>query len=363
MPAKKILSILALTAAFLSLGKTAYAQIATNGQGHDKVLTCIISNDYLGIADSCGLDGGFEYIFVGSILSVNKINASPDSEYRLRLKPEEIFLGSPAGVLITSTSQETCFPEFKPGDRWLIFLRREENSRELIMFGSDLSKPETDAKDEIALLRSLVRMKDTGIVKGWVGHLKRDKTYHDTPGYTAIPDANHKIIAKRWDTGAQYTAISNKEGNFEFEPLPVGSYDLTANTTEGLWADEGGIDILPRSCHLAHFELVPDGRIAGRVTDVYGKSVKYLEVGMILMPDAREFHSTSSGEDGYYEIDGIPPGRYLVGIGIESVQGNVNSFKIYYPGVSDKSKALVIKLGKAEKRTHIDFIVPSTFTP
>ena len=47
---------------------------------------------------------------------------------------------------------------------------------------------------------------------------------------------NHRILATRQPDGAQYAALIDKDGNFEFHPLPVGTYEVTGNKADGLWA-------------------------------------------------------------------------------------------------------------------------------
>jgi hypothetical protein len=52
----------------------------------------------------------------------------------------------------------------------------------------------------------------------------------------------------------------------------------------------------------------------------------------------------------------LDPGRYLIGIGMQAMPNTPEwRSRVYYPGVRTKEKAIIIEIGKAEKRTNIDF--------
>jgi hypothetical protein len=325
------------------------AQIMEERQYHGTTITCMLSG-LQGWGSPCGTDGNYAYIFVGSVLSATEIS---DTEKRLQITPEKIFLGDPATPLTVTTNQGACLPEILPGDQWLFYLQRDDKTNDLMLEYGSPSEPIAEAQPAINRLRQLAAMTDSGIIAGYVTR----PVWHDDGkylDYTYPP--NHKVIAKRDSNGAEYSAVTDSDGTFEFDPLPSGSYHLSANTEKGLWAEDGPAKVHPRGCEAFAFELHADGIISGRVRSVDGKPFK-IRPWIDIKSEANGGLNTSyADEHGYFEARGLEPGRYLVGIGI-GAEPNTPEWRsrVYYPGVRTKDKAAVIELGKAEKRTNIDF--------
>ena len=84
------------------------------------------------------------------------------------------------------------------------------------------SKPVSETEDDIGILRRLDGLTDKGILAGKVVRIGATT---DELNPTAVP--NHKVVAKSWPFGTEYTAFTKVNGRFEFE-LPHGSYDVTA---------------------------------------------------------------------------------------------------------------------------------------
>ncbi|HEV3042194.1 MAG TPA: carboxypeptidase-like regulatory domain-containing protein [Candidatus Angelobacter sp.] len=179
------------------------------------------------------------------------------------------------------------------------------------------------------------------------------KNFHGIP--------NHKIVAKQESNGTEHWAFTDSSGNFEFEPHPAGTYDVTANTTQGLWADDGSTTVGSRSCNLIPFELSPDGQISGHVTTANGKPFKEHPWVEVVSEERGESRSAYVDEEGYFQFNGLRPGRYLVGIGIQADPGTPEwRSRIYYPGVRTRASAVIIELGHAEKRTDVDLRLPKS---
>jgi hypothetical protein len=325
------------------------SQIIEERQYRGKTITCMLSG-LQGWGNPCGTDGNYAYIFVGAVLSATEIS---EKEKRLQITPQEIFLGEPTSQLAVTTNQGACLPEILPGDQWLFYLWRDDKSKELLLDYESPSSPIAEAQPAISKLRRLAAMADSGIIQGYVTR----PVWHDDEKYldNTYPP-NHKVIAKHDSDGYEYSAVSDDDGHFEFEPLPAGSYHLSANTEKGLWAEEGPAKVHSQGCESFAFELHSDGEISGRVKSTDGKPFK-VHPWIDIKSEARgELRTAYADERGYFDARGLEPGRYLVGIGIAS-EPNTPEWRdrVYYPGVRTKEKATVIDLGKAEKRANIDF--------
>jgi len=203
-------------------------------------------------------------------------------------------------------------------------------------------------------------MTNSGMIRGSVAHPVREAD--DSENWTY--PSHHKVVAKQVPDGKEYVAFTDPEGDYEFEPLPPGSYHLSANTTQGLWAKEGRVDVKPRGCSSVGFELRAAGSISGRVTTPSGEPAKYASVQVAPADSHRRWAFATADEQGYFEVKGLEAERYFVGIEIEDNKGDLSPRgKAYYPGVRDRGLAVAITLGQAESRTHIDFALPRAGDP
>jgi hypothetical protein len=321
-------------------------------EGHDyhgKPIFCYIR----GREGSCGIGNGYEAVFIGTVLSVTE---TANTEKRLQVMPEEVFSGRFAGSLTVTTDQGECFGDFEAGDKWLFYLQRDAKTKSLVLKYASPTRPIGGAPAQIDILRRLAQINDSGIIMGQV----REPIWNDNKWETSIPVPDHKIIAKRQVNGHEHTAFTDDDGRYEFEPLPPGEYQVSPNTAEGLWAEEGGTTISPRSCSLMSFSLEPDGSISGRVIAADGEPAKSVQVAIVPVSTGNlQFTSAFSDELGRFEVKALHPGRYFVGVGIQPRAGNMDGWSgIYYPGVRDRNLAVIIDLGGAEKRANLNFQLP-----
>lgn len=212
---------------------------------HGNQIQCIHGGAWATAPKPCGtVDYWYERVFTGTVRSVTEIS---DIDRRLEISPEENFLGDSKGT-VTATVNQACLtpndPEIKAGDRWLFYIRANE-----IPFDGP-SKPLSQAQENIAQLRQLAHMTNSGILSGNVMRIEAGKM-------SRVP--NHKIVAKRVSDGTEYSTVSDNDGEFVFKPLPAGVYEVTANTVEGLWAAGAKVEVKPGKCAAAQprFKLRP----------------------------------------------------------------------------------------------------------
>src|SRR5215470_2257263 len=317
-----------------------------------QTVSCGRSDALRRLGEACGLDADDGYIFTGTVLSSIDIS---DTEKRLQVAPHEMFRGVPASELTVVTEQDDCLPDLRVGEEWLFYLQRDEKTHSLVLPFGSLSKPTAEGQEEISTLRRTIAMSDSGLI---IGYVSRDDSDGDK-STTTEPVASQKVTAIRESDGAQYSAISDSDGNYEFEPLPIGSYTLSANTRPGLWAPDWGATIRPRSCHAYEFELRTDGRISGHVRAADGKPLAEQLWVDVVSEDGGRGDSAYVDDEGRFEARGLEPGRYVIGMGINA-QPNTAEWRarVYYPGVRSKDEATVVELGNAERRSGVDFKIP-----
>jgi hypothetical protein len=185
----------------------------------------------------CGVHSGwYTYVFVGSI---SVITPTQKDEVEIQIAPEEVFAGEPASPLTVRTSQGPCFPNFVVGDRWLFYLRQEKGKPIVLDYYGNDSRPAVDAQKEIENLRHLKTIGNLGIVRG---HVVRGKFGE----WKAVPRA--RVVARRISDIIEFVARTDVDGQYEFEPLPPGEYNLAIDRIRLSEDQNTGIDVSGGAC-------------------------------------------------------------------------------------------------------------------
>jgi hypothetical protein len=318
------------------------AQIFEVREYHGRKVQCVHS----GILATNGAECGTRHYaraFIGTVKSAFDIG---ETDKLLQLVPDEVFLGDPASEVMAVTNQACLRHEIRAGEKWLFYLYRNMQTNGLVLPYDSPSKPLAQAQQDIATLRHLSKLTDTGILTGHLGH----------PG--------HKVVARRVSDDAQFSAVTNASGDYELE-LPPGAYYLTANTKQGLWGPEAEPFVSVQGCTRVDLWLHIDGRIAGTVTTSEGKPARYVQVAIVPVSPADQSFTVLTDDKGHFEVGGRRPGQYLVGVGLLAPVDSAEwASRIYYPGVRTQEQAKVIQLGDGEWRTDISFkLLPSSIAP
>jgi hypothetical protein len=306
-----------------------------------------------GMGSDCGTKYD-EMVFTAEILS---ITPAPDEEFRLTLRPETIFKGAPAIGMQILTAQHRCLSEMKTGDSWLFSLYRDQKSKELIVNYGSRSGPESEERQQISLLHRLAGLDAAGVVKG------RAYLYQETEDGVRepIPSVNHAIILTHVEDDQKFKAKTDKNGEFEFEPVPAGKYDLDPNTKPGLWTMwSGGIEVEPHGCTAFDLDFQVDGQIAGRLVFPAGVDPSKWEVEVTPSDDPGIVPASAWTDDGgRFVLHGLSPGKYIVVFEkTEKRLGPNLQVDLFAPGTQVRANAQVIELGKAARVEGIELIVP-----
>ena len=170
------------------------------------------------------------------------------------------------------------------------------------------------------------------------------------------------------------SAGTDANGRFVFEGLTAGRFRLMASH-DGYLDDNRGTPGLLRGKMLTvapgqHandivIRLVPNGAIAGHITNEAGKPLR--GVSVLAMKSSyprghRELHDVAhaaTDEAGEYRLPGLAPGKYYIRAKPpHSLKAKLGSDKayvpLYYPAVSDQSRAMALVLRAGEELAGID---------
>ncbi len=185
------------------------------------------------------------------------------------------------------------------------------------------------------------------------------------------------------DTPGRQKMKTDDEGRYQFKRLAAGRYGLIAasylNTSvEFLTSATKPFKVctLAADEELKDFDLalVRGGVLTGRVTDTDGNPVIATEVQLAFVDGQskrQRFPAFQTNEDmfvtddrGVYRLFGLPPGRYLVSVGVkvgpgEYTFGSTRGYykRTYHPNVADEAQATVIEVKAEEEATGIDLRV------
>jgi protocatechuate 3,4-dioxygenase beta subunit len=176
-------------------------------------------------------------------------------------------------------------------------------------------------------------------------------------------------------------ATTSKTGKYVLTGVESGTYDVSPSAPTLVVPNQGSSGQSGKSVTIEtgesvkgiDFDLVSKGSISGRVRDVSGEPVKGQRVELILRGEdnySRSFHSSAPGDhttndEGVYRISGVPPGRYIVKVGIAyglTASGRSEKSQVYYPetfhpSADEASKATVVEIATGRETTDVDITV------
>jgi len=352
-------TIAVLTVVVFGLGAAA-AQIIDEREVEGKTIQCMHTGLMSDLHD-CGFRSDwYDYVFVGSI---SAIAPADKDEKKLLITPEEIFHGEPPILLTVLTSQGACLPTLIPGDHWLFFLRKVDGVPIVLDYYGNDSRPASHAQQQIETLRRLKTIGDFGLLRGDVVN---------GPNYfERKPVPSVRVVATRSSDNAEFYAVTDADGHYEFQPVPIGKYKLAADTIGPFYGGDAGLDVTSGRCWNATLWKSPEPprtRLGGHVKWSNGSPAPKIPI-VIIHDDGSGYTTLESDVNGYFYQDSLRPGKYIVGINTPGApawkdqscsgacQNQSPNASLYYPGMHNRSDALVIDLAADEKRDDIDFTI------
>lgn len=174
-------------------------------------------------------------------------------------------------------------------------------------------------------------------------------------------------------------ATADYEGNYRLTGLPAGRYNISPLSPTMVAPSDATYGGTGRSVIVGEgetvekidFQLTRTGVITGRITDAEGKPV--IEERVQLSPADGSTGSRfrfgfqnpfmyQTDDRGVYRLYGVPPGRYILSIGVSSQDGMVRVGMVtrgyyqrtYYPGETDIKKATIIDVPEGGEVKDID---------
>ena len=261
-------------------------------------------------------------------------------------------------------------PDFKTGEQYLVYTFSPVRP-----YDPDLKAQRalllSEAPAELLYLRRLQRGEPVASVAGKILQHNFDvANWKLTP---VTPPVNVRIFLEN-SQGVRRETRTDENNTFRFNNIVPGVYKVVIDTPPKLYSPvpQPAVDLIASPCSHADFWLQSDGRVSGKVVDADGKPAIYVGVSLVpvelmpldnTLPANRELHGigAQANDQGRYEIRGVPPGRYLLGVnlGDGSPEPGWSLFpRTFYPGTPNRSQATVIELSEAGEKLNQDFQLP-----
>ena len=168
------------------------------------------------------------------------------------------------------------------------------------------------------------------------------------------------------------TTRSTDDGWYQFDQLPDASYTVAPEIDKGLdfdreYPDRYVAQLRGGQCSNISFKLEPNTRITGRVTTSAGVQLKGIEITAIpaRLKDIHDFSGKWDllDENGRFDLWPLPAGNYYLGININNSPSAESPFPpTYYPGVTDKNKATIVRVQKQDVK-ELELKLPEVAKP
>jgi len=305
---------------------------------------------------------GFETaIFVGTVVDIRTGPVSrtdgvnPANGARVRqvtLSVTEPLHAVEGRTIVVTTPEDSglCGYPFEPGVSYFVVANRGPDGR-LSVSQCSRTGPIDERRDDLEWVRDIAD--DLGLMRAYdadVAHLRLFGTVTfvgSLPGgapvpfpYATVPDI--KVIARTADL--RHEAMTDSQGAFRFLDLPRGTYTVTAELEPPFMSEfdaERTVEL--KTCSAEAQLFVTTESIVGSLLEhdrsPVARAVNVTAVDADAVSRDRSV-TTSSGRDGRWKFEGLPDGRYLIGVNVFEAPSATSPYPpVWYPGVAEAAEA------------------------
>jgi hypothetical protein len=255
-------------------------------------------------------------------------------------------------------SHTDCEYKFEVGETYFVYANLGAKKDRTLTVPQNRTRKLEEAAADLEFVNELPRAAPTAAIFGRI--IRSDRNLQGVD-QERLPLAGIKVTARGGER--TFEALTDAGGNYELKDLPPGSYQVTPAYPAHLSADNGSrpAQVVARGCAQLDFHTYADARIKGHVLDAEGRPLP--GVGVELIPSDRTEVSNRgltayTNREGYYELKAVPPGRFLLGLNLNTAPDERVPYpRTYYPGVGSAAQATAITVGEGVKLASYDLQV------
>lgn len=310
-------------------------------------------------------------IFVGTVKSKSGAtldgagDRGPTYTFEIEVVESLVGVSSPTVTVRTATDTAACGYPFQVGKSYLVYAGAVSNGVYSVSFCSR-TRPLADANDDLALIRAAVQGHTSSRVFGRVLRqgLQVNGSFFDTRPMGPVPGVT--VVARSGAYSVETT--TDADGRFVFLDLPLGQYDIEPRLPPGMKSMFPREPVSVGRCGAADvvFLAITDAPLRGILRRPDGSRVGS-QVGVtVIRVDADATAATAverstiafTNDQGRFEFDGLPPGRYVIGVNVFDPPSAIAPYpRTFHPSSSTLSGATPIDIQDGEP-VSVDFRLP-----
>ena len=254
-------------------------------------------------------------------------------------------------------------PDLKIGRQYLMYTSGTPTGA-IPARGCTRSRAVEYADEDLRFLKKYLAGKTSTQVSGTVRYWpdEPDDSRLGEKGRTPLKDVSVTISG----AGRSYKTKTDATGHYAIPNLPPGKYELSADLAgyRVNWAPDE-FQLVAKGCAVADVLMKVDRRVAGSVRSNDGEPAAGALVEMVpTNPSSKPWEDPIlldvSDQNGFYAIDGIPPGEYYLGINISHTPTKEHPYApTYYSNSPAKGGAIPVQISMRAAVYNYDLIAPT----
>ncbi len=264
-------------------------------------------------------------------------------------------LGPEVTLVVDSNEGTSCGPYgLSRGERYVVYAYASRDEPAVLYTGVCTRTAQADgksAKEDLEFLRNLPAPGSGATIRGSIwADLRADRTTPLADVTVTIRGSDDTVLTVKTDADGNFAVSKLKAGTYRVEPEFPPHYTSRQPFEEVTAEDRGAVDVA--------FEATLDGRISGRVVDEEGRG--FDSASLAVEGTGRSAYGHSTGENGGFRAEGLPPGEYVLSIEMRHADYAKNK-PYYFPGTFDRAAATSVKVGLGESVEDLVFRLPAGY--
>ncbi|HZI49434.1 MAG TPA: carboxypeptidase regulatory-like domain-containing protein, partial [Pyrinomonadaceae bacterium] len=164
----------------------------------------------------------------------------------------------------------------------------------------------------------------------------------------------------------QLKAVTDEEGNYRIKNVPPNTYQVLVSSSQYVQSEARTSLVIGKNEVVENINvtLIRGGVITGKVTDADGRPVVEEQIFFSSTNASSAFpywRTIRTDDRGIYRAFGLPPGRYTVSAGKDSMssfgRAETGYQRTYHPSTVNAAEATAIEVNEGSEATNVDIML------